>query len=220
VLEAVRATRRLVRTNTNLGIVLLLAPLYRAALLPGPDALRARLARVLDDLDLDDARAAYRAIRLAAPGGLGRAARQDVRHAPTATLADCMRLASDRDAVAREYATRYDATWRIGLPALRRARARRLTIDQTVVAAGLELLAAFPDTLIARRHGDAAARSVRRAARAIVAAGGPATPRGQALIDRLDRRLRDARRRWNPGATADLVTASLFVWLLERAERT
>jgi len=218
-LAAVEATGRLVQTNTNLGIVLLLAPLFRAALRPGPGSLRQRLHLVLDDLDREDARLAYRAIRRARPGGLGRVARQDVRRAPTATLRECMRFAADRDAVAREYATGYDTTWRVGLPALERARAQGLAIDQAVVASGLALLAAFPDTLIARRHGPAAARSVRREARAVLAAGGPATPAGRALTERLDRRLRSPRRRWNPGATADLVAASLFVWLLTRASR-
>jgi triphosphoribosyl-dephospho-CoA synthase len=208
-----------VHTNTNLGIVLLLAPLFRAALQPGPGGLRQRLKHVLHDLDQEDARLVYRAIRLARPGGLGRVGRQDVRRPPTATLRDCMRLAADRDAVAREYATGYDATWRVGLPALGRARAGGLSIEQAVVAAGLALLAEFPDTLIARRHGIAAARTVSREAQAVLAAGGPATPAGRALADRLDRRLRSPRRRWNPGATADLVTASLFVWLLERASR-
>ena len=219
VFEAVRATRGIVSTNTNLGIVLLLAPLARAATRPGRGSLRVRLAGVLDDLDVADAHAAYRAIRLARPGGLGRVARQDVRRAPTESLLECMRLAAARDAVAREYATRYDATWRVGLPAFRRARAAGLPIDRAVVATGLALMAEFPDTLIVRRHGAAAARAVRREARAVLAAGGPATPRGRALVERLDRWLRDPRRRFNPGATADLVTASLFVWLLERASR-
>src|SRR5439155_868613 len=88
VLEAVRATRRHVGTNTNLGIILLLAPLARAELETG-GAFRARLRRVLFDLDVRDARDAYRAIRMAGPGGLGRAGAQDVRATPTASLLDC-----------------------------------------------------------------------------------------------------------------------------------
>src|SRR5271166_2961827 len=75
VLEAVRATRRVVRTNTNLGIILLLAPL---ACVPDAEELRGGVERVLSGLDVEDARRAYEAIRLAAPGGLGRVAEQDV----------------------------------------------------------------------------------------------------------------------------------------------
>src|SRR5213594_2289394 len=51
VLEGVRATRRHVGTNTNLGILLLLAPLARAALARrGP--FPARVRQVLLDLDV------------------------------------------------------------------------------------------------------------------------------------------------------------------------
>src|SRR5262249_45375215 len=69
VLDAVRATRRVVTTNTNLGIVLLLAPL---AAVPAGEELRAGLGRILDGLTVEDARAVYAAIRLAVPGGMGR----------------------------------------------------------------------------------------------------------------------------------------------------
>src|SRR5438105_4628842 len=53
VLDAVRATRAAVATNTNLGIVLLLAPLAAAA---GHQELRSGVAHVLDRLDVEDAR--------------------------------------------------------------------------------------------------------------------------------------------------------------------
>src|SRR3989442_3352432 len=121
ILEAVRTTRRHVATNTNLGIVLLLAPLALAAAATR-GTFRDRLARVLRDLDLRDARDAYRAIRMAEPGGLGRVAAQDVRAGPTVPLLECIRLAAGRDAVAREYATGFESTLSIGLPALRRQR--------------------------------------------------------------------------------------------------
>ena len=80
-LAAVRATRRVAGANTNLGIALLLAPLARAALLGGP--LRERVEEVLAALTLDDARAAYAAIRAAGAGGLDEPVEHDVRAAPT-----------------------------------------------------------------------------------------------------------------------------------------
>ena len=94
VLEAVRATRLVVNTNTNLGIVLLLAPL---ASVPGEEELRSGVERVLAGLDVDDARLVYEAIRLASPGGLGRAAEQDIRDEPTQTLRQVMALAAERE---------------------------------------------------------------------------------------------------------------------------
>ncbi len=116
VLAAVRATRRVAGANTNLGIALLLAPLARAALLGGP--LRQRAEEVLDALTLDDARAAYAAIRMAGAGGLDEPVEHDVRAAPTIALRDAMATAADRDSVAAEYATGYAVTFELGLPAL------------------------------------------------------------------------------------------------------
>ena len=215
VLQAIRDTRRSVGTNTNLGIVLLLAPLARAALLPGRGDLRARLRRVLGSLTVSDARQVYRAIRLADPGGLGRVRRQDVSREPTRTLLGCMRLARRRDAIAREYATGFRATFTVGLPALREARAHGVPAERAIAQVLLTLLGRAPDTLLARRHGQHAARAVSREARSILAAGGALTRRGLGKIEALDRRLRAARPPLNPGATADITAAVLFVALLE-----
>jgi triphosphoribosyl-dephospho-CoA synthase len=219
VLESVRATRRLVGTNTNLGIVLLLAPLACAALRARPAGLRARVRAVLGDLDRLDARDAYAAIRLARPGGLGRVPAEDVRRDPTTDLLACMRLAAGHDAVAREYATAYDATFRVALPRLARERRAGANVAQAIVAVHLHLMATFPDTLVARQHGAAAARRLSREADAVIAAGGTRTARGRRLLARLDRRLRAARPPLNPGATADIVTAALFAWLVSHRGR-
>ncbi len=69
--RAVEATVRHTRSNTNLGIVLLLAPLARAARMAGERPLRDRLAAVLAATTVADARETFAAIRLANPGGLG-----------------------------------------------------------------------------------------------------------------------------------------------------
>ena len=83
-----------------------------------------RCATILDATTVDDAREVYAAIRLASPGGLGQADAQDVADEPTVTLLDAMRLAADRDGIAREYATAFEMTFGTGAPALdRRARA-------------------------------------------------------------------------------------------------
>src|SRR5207302_1578357 len=117
VLAAVQAQRQAVRTNTNLGIVLLLAPLVAVPL--GED-LQAGVARVLDGLDLADAGVVFEAIRLARPGGLGRAAEQDVHAKPTLPLRQIMALAADRDLIARQYANGFREVFEEGVPALER----------------------------------------------------------------------------------------------------
>src|SRR5262249_56323002 len=69
--RAVAATRRVTSTNTNLGIVLLLAPIVAAARLRS-GGLHRRVGVVLRGLSRADARWAYPAIRLAPPGRPGR----------------------------------------------------------------------------------------------------------------------------------------------------
>ena len=212
---AVEATARWAPSNTNLGLVLLLAPLARAALRPGLETLRAQLASTLADTTVADARDVYAAIRSAAPGGLGRASEQDVADTPTATLREAMVLARDRDAIAREYATDFEATFGVGAPALRRALSDGLGWRDGVVEAYLTLLAVAPDTHIARKLGSDAAATVQRRARAVLDAGGVRTMAGREATAALDRELRDEANTLNPGATADLTGASIYVVLLE-----
>ncbi len=216
ILRAVRDTRRFVRTNTNLGIVLLLAPLARAAARTG-GPLRSRLGQVLAELDVADARAAYAAIRLAEPAGLGRVADQDVRDEPTVSLREAMALAAPRDTIAREYVTDYAVTFETGVPALCRARERGLGWAVAVTETYLSLLAAVPDSLIARKCGEGAAREVSREAARVLAAGEPASTERRDALARFDASLRREGNRLNPGTTADLTAAALFVHFLEQS---
>lgn len=230
VLVAVQATARWAPSNTNLGIILLFAPLARAAIEALLDqsaadrarddasmtlgALREGVETVLAATTVADARDVYAAIRLARPGGLGRAPDQDVRDEPTATLQVVMALAADRDAIAREYATGFTTTFDVGIPALARARSDGLSWDSATIETYLTLLAAAPDTLVARKRGTSEAESVTRAAAAILAIGGVRTDAGRSHIDALDQRLRMPDNAANPGATADLTAATLFAFLL------
>jgi triphosphoribosyl-dephospho-CoA synthase len=217
--KAVAAVRRVVPSNTQLGIALLLAPLA-AAWTSGPRARwRARLARMLAGLGTDDARWAYRAIRLARPGGLGRSREADVRRAPKVPLRAAMALAADRDSIAAEYVRNFALTFTVALPALRRALRRGLGLLEAIGHAHLEVLAAVPDTLIARKGGPAVAAAVSGRARLALRRGGWHTRAGRAAVARLDRALRVDGNRLNPGTSADLIAAALFVWLLDERER-
>jgi triphosphoribosyl-dephospho-CoA synthase len=212
--HAVEATLRWTRSNTNLGIVLLLAPLARAAL-DHDGGLRERLARVLAATTVTDAREVYTAIRRARPGGLGESKTEDVAGAPTVSLRDAMALAADRDAIAREYVTDFALTFETGVPALRQARQEGLTWGDAVVETSLALLEVSADTHIARKLGAEEAAAVSRRVRQVRAAGGTRTEQGRAGLAALDHDLRDARNRRNPGTTADLTCAALFVVIIE-----
>jgi triphosphoribosyl-dephospho-CoA synthase len=216
---AIDATSAWTHSNTNLGIVLLLAPLARAALLNAEEPashrdLRCTTQRVVEETTVDDARDVYAAIRRASPGGLGRVDGHDVADEPNITLLDAMRLAAGRDSIAREYATAFELTFGIGAPALERARRDALSWDDAVVETFLTLLDQVPDTHIARRHGSARALEVSELARAVLATGGVRTADGRRAIAEMTRRLTDGSRAANPGTTADLTTAAIFVVLV------
>jgi triphosphoribosyl-dephospho-CoA synthase len=210
ILEAVRATRAAVGCNTNLGIVLLAAPLAQAALADDGATLRVRLGRVLRRLDVADARPAYEAIRLAAPAGLGRVDRHDVHEEPTVALLQAMAAAAERDRIAAQYATGYRDVFEIGVPRLARAQARWHGDEWAASAAYLAFLARLPDSHIARKFGDPAAEAVRRRAaplyRALCRAVDPR--RLEAPLLAFDHELK--RQGLNPGTSADLTVASLF----------
>jgi triphosphoribosyl-dephospho-CoA synthase len=209
VLAIVRATRLVTAANTNLGIALLLAPLAKAARGGGP--LRERLGATLRALDVVDARAAYEAIRLANAGGLQEEVEHDVRAEPTIGLREAMAAAADRDSIASEYVTDYALTFEIAVPAL----AVDIPIRDAIVDAHLRLLDAAPDTLIARKRGADAAARVSAGAREVLAAGGVRSAAGREALQRFDASLRSPDNALNPGTTADLVTAAIFVALVE-----
>ena len=123
--------------------------------------------------------------------------------------------AAGRDSIASEYVSDFALTFETGIPALVAALGDGLAEREAIVELHLRLLAAAPDTLIARKRGaDAAARvsagARRRARRRRRAHRGRAA--GAASFDAS---LREPGNALNPGTTADLVTATLFVALLE-----
>jgi triphosphoribosyl-dephospho-CoA synthase len=210
VLAAVRATRMLVATNTNLGMILLLAPL---AAVPEGTSLATGIEAILQSTTIDDARRVFEAVRLAKPGGLGSAPEQDVSTEPTVTLRDAMALASGRDAVARQYVNGFADVLDRALPHLARLLRAGRALETAIIGTHLDLLAKIPDTLIARKRGwDEALEASRRAAR-VMEAGWPDSKEGARLCNEFDRWLRDEGHARNPGTTADLVAAALFAGL-------
>jgi triphosphoribosyl-dephospho-CoA synthase len=213
VLGAIQATRAVVATNTNLGIVLLLAPL--AAVVPS-QSLEQGVLTVLDALDVEDARRVFAAIRLARPGGLGKASEQDVHAEPTLPLRAVMALAAGRDLVARQYASGYRETFEVGLPALELGLKRFANLEEAVVFTHLKFLARFPDSLIARKRGPEEAELASRRAREVLDADWPRSAAGRAAFADFDRWLTSDGNTRNPGTSADLVTACLFAALRDK----
>lgn len=210
VLSAVQAVRQVVSHNTNLGIILLIAPL---AAVPSGQSLEQGIESVLAGLTVRDSCDVYAAIRLAAPGGLGSAAEQDVTAEPSQPLRECMRLAADRDLIAAQYAGGFREVLGVGREWLREAAGRTPDQRQQVVELALRLLAEFGDSLIARKCGpDASEQSARLAGR-VLAAGWPDGNAAMLAMAELDEYLRGDGNRRNPGTTADMTAGILFAAL-------
>jgi len=210
ILGAIEATWAAVGQNTNLGIVLLCAPLAAAALQGKGADLRAEVSRVLQGLDRRDAELAFRAISLARPAGLGAAPEHDVNAPAATTLLEAMRAAAHRDRIAFQYANGFCDVFEIGLAAIARSRARGEARPLTTLRLFVAFLAAFPDSHIQRKFGAAAAARVLAEARDFAVRLDAASDQEAAFARALewDRSLKA--RGLNPGTSADLTVAALF----------
>ncbi|WP_457798727.1 triphosphoribosyl-dephospho-CoA synthase [Methylocystis sp. S23] len=209
ILGAVEATWAAVNQNTNLGIVLLCAPLAHAALTAESPDLSRETARVLAALDISDADAAFRAISRASPAGLGSAEAHDVAGPADVTLLEAMRASADRDRIGYQYAHDFVDIFETGLAALRDARRRGHDAPRATLDVYMAFLAAFPDSHVARKYGLDAALALRReAARRMAQMSGAGRDEAFALALAYDRKLKE--NRLNPGTSADLTVAVLF----------
>ncbi len=209
ILEAVTESRKVTEQNVNLGIILLLGPLASA---PQGAEPRDGVRGVLDNLDDEDCRKVYEAIRIASPGGLGSVETADVNDPPPGDLIAAMELASERDLVARQYVNGFEQVFCEGLDWLRESCEAGLELDSAIVRLHLQFMASYPDSLIARKCGPETAREAAARAARVLEGGWPEAGT-EALFTELDSWLREDGNRRNPGTSADLVAGCLFLAL-------
>lgn len=217
VLAAIRATRVVSGTNVNLGIVLLCAPLACAVKgrVESSQGLRDGVRDVLANLSPADCANVYEAIALAMPGGMGKVEEGDVAGPPPSDLLHAMGLAAERDTIARQYVTGFAELFDFVAAELRVGIERGWSLHDAVIRTHLRTMQAIPDTLIARKCGAAMAGEVAVNAGAVLNAGEPGDDNYNEALADLDFYLRSDGHRRNPGTTADLIAAALFVSLVE-----
>ncbi len=219
VLQAVVDTRRVVGSNTNLGIILLLSPLAGAAVGGNYEGLRERLAVTLRSLTEMDTEEIYRAIRIAAPGGLGDSRKYDVKDpSPQIAILEAMAEAASWDSVAREYVTDFEITFTVGLPAFEGCSVKDIPLKDAVTQTFLTILSRFPDTLIARKRGMKEAKIVSSNAERVLRSDAVGSGRWRDAVLEFDLSLRDRDNTLNPGTTADITVAVLFCEVLKALE--
>ncbi|MEQ1637464.1 MAG: triphosphoribosyl-dephospho-CoA synthase [Methylococcales bacterium] len=213
---AVKATREVVGCNTNLGIILLCAPLIQAAL----DCYRLAnfeqaLATVLDHTTVADAEWVFKAIKLASPGGLGESVEQDVNSIPTLTLQEVMRLASFKDRIALQYITNFKDVFDFGVLRYNEKFDQWGRKDWAAVSVYTGLLSQHPDSHIERKYGDRYSELVTSRMLSLDAALSDSSKPELliALFAEVDREFK--LKGINPGTAADLTVATLLAVLLK-----
>jgi triphosphoribosyl-dephospho-CoA synthase len=124
-----------------------------------------------------------------------------------------MTLAAERDMIARQYANGFRDVLGDALPALCRSLDAGWPLETAIVSCYLSVLARNPDSLIARKHGSATSCAVSRRAGELLDTGWPEGDDARARLEAFDSWLRQPSNGYNPGTTADLVTAALYAAL-------
>ena len=196
--------------NTQFGALLALVPLVAAARAEGgvtPESASA----VAEATTVEDAAGFYRAFEHVdvavddPPDGMDALdVRRGAEAVPTLedrglTLSDVLAASVERDGLAREWVSRFPRSFETA----ERIESSDGPVPDRAARAYLELLASEPDTFVATVHDEATAREVCEAARAVL--------RGEASSETLADQLVEAG--VNPGTTADIVAAGLFVAL-------
>lgn len=216
-LQLVQAVRAAVGRNTNLGTILLLAPIVVAARQFEDHSslnacqLKDRIGCVLASLSNLDSQLVYQAIREAQPGGLGTVAGHDVQSSAPNKLVDAMRLVADVDAVARQYCNGFADIFERLLPWLNEALSDSGEVFEAICILQLRWMAFQPDGLIVRKTGMEIATQAQQLALKCLTENGSLKPTD---YQRLDEFLRADGHRRNPGTTADLIAATLFIRLI------
>lgn len=211
--ESILATSRVTKTNTNLGMVLLLGPLAKAS---PAGSLQANATVVIEQSDTQDAAAIYEAIRLAKPGGMAKSSKHDVSGDAPSHIVDAMQLAADRDMIAKQYTNGFAELFDAVVPLLTDSSHASLPLSHRIVHAHVSLMASHPDTLIARKNGPEMAEQSAVMARRVLDAGPPFEDDYLQQLSNLDFWLRCDGHKRNPGTTADMIAAGLFVCLRQQ----
>jgi triphosphoribosyl-dephospho-CoA synthase len=213
ILQSVQATQAAVHMNTNLGTILLCAPIIHAKLNQNSTGLQANIHAAIGASTIEDAEACFAAIRLANPAGLGESELHDVQIPADCTLLEAMQQAASRDMVAAQYANNFINIFD-GLAVYQKALAKWQRPAWAVTAVHLHYMTHFSDSHIVRKYGETIAKLVQNEAAEHEAefskVYNPKTYQNTLLT--FDAALK--KRGLNPGTSADLTVATLLLHAL------
>jgi triphosphoribosyl-dephospho-CoA synthase len=210
VLAALQATQSVVATNTNLGLMLLMAPLAKTTAFD-----ETAMQIVVNELDATDAEDVYQAIVLADAGGMGQVESMDVTDEAPESLLTAMHAAQDRDLIAAQYGNGFVDLFTDAVRPLREKLESGAFLIEAIVETHVQFMSRHPDSLIARKCGVEVAEEAMRRAQVVVDARAQDIDLYLRELRELDFWLRSDGHRRNPGTTADFIGAAIFVGLIE-----
>lgn len=221
--HAIKETRQAVNCNTNLGIVLLCAPLIQAIELINQSqtsTLQDAIRHILEATTVSDADWAFKAIALAAPGGLGEPKEHDVHKPASVTLTQAMQLAADKDRIALQYATGYKDIFDFAVLRYNSRLSQWRDLNWAAAFLFTELLSQFPDSHIERKYGKQYTEWIAARMQQFLQDFGGATDPKQSLqaLYCLDTEFKS--KGVNPGTTADMTVATLLAVFIEERIKT
>ena len=219
ILQAVAETDKWIKNNTNLGIVMMITPIAVAAAISDSfDDIRENVKVVMGNTSVDDACDLYDAINIADAGGMGDQDEYDVAsdnaknelRENSQTMYDVLKISAPWDMLAREMTSDMPAVFEIGYPTYHELTQEK-SKNEACVLTFLTILSQVPDTLISRKYGSDEALKVSMMVRDLLNLRDE--PDFAEKLKEFDDFL--FKNKLNPGTTADLTAASIFVSYLK-----
>lgn len=218
ILEAVQETDKWIANNTNLGIVMMCVPIAcSAAISNNFDEIQSNVSILMDNTTVEDAVNLYDAINIADAGGMGDQDEFDVMsekakdelRANNQTMYDVLKISAGWDRLANELTSSMPVCFDIGYTTFSKLKSD--SINKATVLTFLTILSQVPDTLISRKYGDEVAQDVSDKVKELLT-----FKDDDIFLDKLnefDDYLYN--NKFNPGTTADLTAASIFISYLK-----
>ena len=212
ILESVNVTRSQVNVNTNLGIILLCAPVIQSYIDFNNLDLRDGIKKTLSTTSIKDTHDLCAAINISSPGGLGDSDMYDTASYPNASIKQIMDYSQEYDRISYQYSHNFSDIFDFIIPKLEFLNQRYESLDISLSLLFIEILAKIPDSHISRKFGDKIAKKTSNNAHDLLK-----------ILDRehdpdyLAKALNNLdyeykKKGINPGTTADLLVASLMIY--------
>ena len=212
ILNSIKITRSKVKTNTNLGIILLCAPIIHACIYFNNLTLREGIKKTLSSSTVKDTQDLCMAINISAPGGLGTSEVYDTVSKPTVNIIEIMNHSASYDRISYQYSHDYSDIFDFIIPRLVFLNKKHNSLDISLSLMFMEILAKIPDSHISRKFDDKIAKKTsNNASDLLKILDREYSP--DYLADRLNNLDYEYKKKGiNPGTTADLLVASLMIY--------